>query len=81
MVLWMPWARPAHHLRRLRARLDAAKTNFAKERDTGRRKLREVGLDHALFDHRGASQNLDAPADTLRAHVLEGALRRDGERL
>src|SRR5262249_17522971 len=70
-------ARPRHHLPGFPAALDAAEADLAQELHARLGQLLEVALDHALLDHRRARMHFDAAG----VEGVEGALRRDGERL
>ena len=70
-------ARPAHHLGRLVTGLDRTQTHLAQQTHARLSELLEVLLDHALFNDRGARQNLD----TTGAEVVKSALRGDRQRL
>ena len=71
------FARPAHHLARGRAVLDAAEADFAEQLDAGRGELLEIVLDHFAFDHGRAGMHLHA----ARTQRPERALREDRHRL
>ena len=70
-------ARPADHLARGRAVLDAAEADLAEQLDTGRGQFLEVVLDHFAFDHRRAGVNFHA----ARTQCPERALRKNRHRL
>ncbi len=54
------FARPADHLARGRAVLDAAEADFPEQFDTGRGQFLEIVLDHFAFDDRRAGMNFHA---------------------
>ena len=67
-------AGPGDHLPRLVAGLDAAEADLAEQGDAGVGEFGEIGLDHALFQHRRAGQHLHPGG----AEVVEAALGEDG---
>src|SRR4029453_4855132 len=70
-------ARPAHHLARGRAVLDATEADFAEQFDAGRGELFEILLHHLVLDYRRAGMNLHAAG----AQRPERALGEDRHRL
>ena len=78
MVLWIPCLRAhATICRACAPAFTRAEANLTEQRDTGRRQLGEVGLRHALLDHRGTGQHLHASG----TEVVECALRGDRQGL